>query len=275
MFEFQGKVIKHDKPLVMGILNITPDSFYAASRVNSISELLNKAGLMLEQGADILDIGAVSTRPGAQEITAEEELNRLLPSVKAVCTHFPDALISVDTYRSSIAKRMVEEGATLINDISGGTYDPGMAEMIGRENIPYIMMHVHTTPDIMQNEPLDADAFESVRKFFIRQTAIFESKGANKLILDPGFGFGKTINANYDILNRLKELRINNYPLLAGLSRKSMIYKYLNLDPSEALNGTTALNAFALQNGASILRVHDVKEAIETVKLFKMLRNQY
>ncbi|KAF0129796.1 MAG: dihydropteroate synthase [Bacteroidetes bacterium] len=275
MFEFQGKVIRHDKPLVMGILNITPDSFYAASRVKSISDLLIKAGLMLEQGADILDIGAISTRPGAKDITEEEELNRLLPSVQAVCSHFPEALVSVDTYRSIIAMRMIEEGATLINDISGGTYDPEMAEMIGKQNIPYIMMHVHSKPDIMQNEPLDAEAFETVKKFFIRQTAIFESKGAHQLILDPGFGFGKTLKANYDILNRLKELRVNNYPLLAGLSRKSMIYKHLNLEPSEALNGTTALNAFALQNGASILRVHDVKEAIETVKLFKMLRNHY
>jgi len=274
MFEFQGKVIGQDQPLVMGILNITPDSFYAGSRVKSISELITKAGQMLDQGADILDIGAISTRPGAKEITIEEELDRLLPTIKTVRSHFPDALISVDTYRSVIAKRMIEEGTTFINDISGGIFDPQMPELIGKNNTPYIMMHVYKTPDTMQIEPLNEEAFEAVRTFFIKQAALFESKGASNLILDPGFGFGKTIEANYDILHRLNDLRINNYPILAGLSRKSMIYKYLGLEPSEALNGTTALNAFALQNGANILRVHDVKEAKETVKLFTMLRKK-
>lgn len=271
MFEFRGKKFGGRGPMVMGILNLTPDSFYANSRIKSISSLLDSASLMLEEGADILDLGAVSTRPGAQTIESEEEKQRLLPALQALRLHFPEAILSVDTYRSEIAQMAIEEGCSMINDISGGTFDREMASLVGRENIPYVLMHIHQSPETMQNIPLNQEAVEMVKQFFMQQVLYFESCGARQLVLDPGFGFGKTFEANFDLLKRLPQLVINNLPVLVGLSRKSMIYKSLNIEPEDALNGTTALNAFALQKGASILRVHDVKAAKETVRLYQMM----
>ena len=255
----------------MGILNLTPDSFYANSRIRSISSLLDSASLMLEEGADILDLGAVSTRPGAQTIESEEEKQRLLPALQALRLHFPEAILSVDTYRSEIAQIAIEEGCSMINDISGGTFDREMAPLVGRVNIPCVLMHIYQRPETMQNMPLNQEAVEMVKQFFMQQVLYFESCGARQLVLDPGFGFGKTFEANFDLLKRLPQLVINNLPVLVGLSRKSMIYKSLNIEPEDALNGTTALNAFALQKGASILRVHDVKAAKETVRLYQMM----
>lgn len=271
MFEFRDKQFGDKGPMVMGILNLTPDSFYAHSRINNISKLLDTAALMLEQGADILDLGAVSTRPGAQTIGVEQERQRLLPAIRALCAQFPDSILSVDTYQSEIAKMAIDEGCAMINDISGGTFDPKMAPLIGGENIPYVLMHVHQRPETMQNKPLNQEAFEQVKQFFLHQVQHFESYGARQLVLDPGFGFGKTIEANFDLLRQLNRLSINQLPILVGFSRKSMIYKTLNIEPENALNGTTVLNAFALQQGASILRVHDVKAAKECVRLYNLM----
>lgn len=268
MFEFRGKNFGGKEPMVMGILNLTPDSFYAHSRITDTTSLLKVAEKMLSEGADILDLGAVSTRPGAQAIDSEEEKQRLIPAIRALRTNFPDAIISVDTYRAAVARHAIDEGCMMINDISGGTFDPEMAALIGQENIPYVIMHMHRRPETMQNEPLHEDAFQKAQQFFIQQVKHFQSFGAQQLILDPGFGFGKTIEANFGLLQRLPELAINQLPLLVGFSRKSMIYKTLDITTENALNGTTALNAFALQKGASILRVHDVKAAKETIQLY-------
>lgn len=261
----------------MGILNITPDSFYEASRVMDQKALLEQVGRMLDDGADLIDIGAISTRPGAGEPGQEEEMKRLVPAVRTVIRHFPECFVSVDTWRAEVAKAALDEGAFMINDISGGTFDPDMVKLIGQTNMPYVMMHIKGKPSTMQLNPLRAgEVIKKVRKFFLHQLQTFEQYDARQLITDPGFGFGKTMNANYMMLTQLENLRIKDYPLLVGISRKSMIYKSLNTTPQEALNGTTALHVVSLLKGADILRVHDVKEADQVVKLlFKIKQGDY
>lgn len=271
-FAYGGRRLCKKGPMLMGILNLTPDSFYEGSRVNDHKALLQKVQLMLEQGADLLDIGAVSTRPGALGLTLSEELDRLMPALKLIVRHFPEALISIDTWRAEVAKASLNEGAFMINDISGGTFDSEMPVFIGQNNVPYVMMHTTGRPSEMQNKALEAgEVLEAVNHFFRQQIDLFSQKGAKQLITDPGFGFGKTLDANFAMLGCLQELRLENYPQLVGLSRKSMIYKLLDETPVTALNGTTSLNTIALLNGADILRVHDIKEAKEVVELTSRL----
>lgn len=272
VFRLGGRSLIKTGPMLMGILNITPDSFFSGSRITNEKILLEKVGLMLEQGADILDLGAVSTRPGASDLGPEEEYSRLIPAIKLVVSHFPEAFLSVDTWRAEIAREAIEAGAFMINDISGGSFDEEMVEFIAEKNVPYVMMHTTGRPSEMQNKALEAgEVLEAVNHFFRQQIDLFSQKGAKQLITDPGFGFGKTLDANFAMLGCLQELRLENYPQLVGLSRKSMIYKLLDETPVTALNGTTSLNTIALLNGADILRVHDIKEAKEVVELTSRL----
>jgi dihydropteroate synthase len=258
-------------PVVMGILNITPDSFYDGGWYGSIDEQLKQTEKMIRDGAGIIDIGAVSTRPGAKEICEVTEVERLYSSLKAVRHNFPDVLISIDTYRSNVARIAVEMGADIINDIYGGLFDEEMPATIARLNVPYIMMHMKGNPMTMQENPVYGDVVGEISYFFDAQAKKLNELGFHKIILDPGFGFGKTVAHNFEILARLGEFRSLGYPVMAGLSRKSMVNRPLGILPAEALNGTTVLNTIALLKGASILRVHDVKEAVEAVKLVKMV----
>lgn len=271
MFEIKGKTIGDANPLVMGILNLTSDSFYESSRIMELNQLTDTAHRMVLEGVDIFDLGAVSTRPGAIITDEKDELKKLLPAIRHIRKSFPELLISVDTFRSGIARAMMDEGADIINDISGGLADPQMAEIIGRNDLPYVMMHMIGTPETMQRNPLDQGVVKVVRDFLLQQLDRFYQQGASRIILDPGFGFGKTTQANYDLLLSLEELKIGQHPLLVGISRKSMIYKPLNIFPEEALYGTMALNLLALQRGASILRVHDVKQAVECKRLHALI----
>ena len=258
-----GKLIDLSVPRVMGILNITPDSFYAGSRYNSEKEILNAATRMLEEGADILDVGGYSSRPGAKDISVEEESTRVLKAIKLINKEFPDAIISVDTFRSDIAREAVVEcGALIINDISGGEADIKMFDTVGKLNVPYILMHMKGDPRTMQNKPVYEDIVADILKWFGERIYMLNSAGLKDIIIDPGFGFGKTIDNNFELLRRLGDFSIAGLPLLVGISRKSTIWKTLNISSEEALNGTTVLNAIALTNGADILRVHDVKEAV-------------
>lgn len=265
-----GKLLDLDTPLIMGILNVTPDSFYKGSRHNSDSEILKSATLMLEQGADILDFGGYSSRPGAVDISEKEESNRVLKAVKLVSAEFPDAIISVDTFRAGIAREAVEEcGAHIINDISGGVADSSMFDMVARLNVPYIMMHMKGDPRTMQNNPVYDDVVADILKWFGERIYNLRLSGVKDIIIDPGFGFGKTAGHNFEMLRRLNEFSVAGLPVMVGISRKSMIWKTLDISAEEAMNGTTALHALALVNGADILRVHDVREAVQVVKLIK------
>jgi dihydropteroate synthase len=248
-------------------LNITPDSFYDGGRNTTESSWLNKVEVAINEGAEIIDIGAISTRPGASEVDEKEELTRLIPAIKSIIKKFPECIISVDTYRSTVAKAVISEGALMINDISGGNFDPLIFDMVAKENIPYIAMHILGTPRNMQVNPIYTDVTKEVISFLEKQTDEAMKVGVKQIIWDPGFGFGKTIEHNYTLMNNLAAFKASGYPLLVGISRKSMIYKLLNTSPTEALNGTTVLNTIALLNGADILRVHDVKEAVEAVKI--------
>ena len=262
-----NKDINLSHKVVMAILNITPDSFYDGGRNLTESSWLNKTEVALNEGADIIDIGAISTRPGADEVDEKEELTRLIPAIKSIIKKFPECIISVDTYRSNVAKAVISEGALMINDISGGTFDPLIFDVVAKENIPYIAMHILGTPRNMQVNPIYTNVTNEVVTFLERQTAEAMKVGVKQIIWDPGFGFGKTIEHNYTLMNNLTVFKASGYPLLVGISRKSMIYKLLNTSPAEALNGTTVLNTIALLNGADILRVHDVREAVEAVKI--------
>lgn len=266
-----GNLVSLDEPQVMGILNITPDSFYADSRVNQETAILKKAEQMVEEGALILDIGGYSTRPGAEDISPEEESKRVTQAISLIRSKFPDVLISVDTFRSSVAKAAVESGANIINDVSGGILDTTMFETVAQLKVPYILMHMRGTPQTMKDLNQYDNLLVDIGKELAEKCNQLKSLGVADIIIDPGFGFAKSIAQNYELLRNLGYFIRLGYPLLAGLSRKSMIYKTLHIEPSEALNGTTALNMVALQNGASILRVHDVKEANETIKLYKAL----
>ncbi len=268
-----GKLISLSTPIVMGILNITPDSFYDGGAYKNDKDILNKAEQMILEGASIIDIGAYSTRPNAKDISIVEEQERLIPIIKLIKNTFSDIPISVDTFRSVIAEIAINEGADMINDISGGTMDEHMFDIITKYKVPYVMMHIRGTPATMQINPTYENVIKEVMDFFIEKIAILKSKGVNDIIIDPGFGFGKTLENNYQLLNHLSLFRMLDCPILCGLSRKSMINKVIDIKPDAALNGTTVLNTIALQNGANILRVHDVKEAMEAIKLVHFHQN--
>ena len=265
--QFGDKLISKNGPLLMGIINLTNDSFFAGSRFQKKDEILKQAEKMIAEGADILDVGAVSTRPGAKQIPEKDEIVSLLPAIKSIVQHFPKTAISIDTYRTNVAKAAIEAGAFMINDISGGTFDSEMPSFIGRLNIPYVLMHIVGTPENMQENPIEKDAVQQVLSFFRRQLKIFGEQGASQIILDPGFGFGKTLDANYSLLASLPQFKSEGLPVLVGVSRKSMIHKVLQTKAEDALNGTTVLHTFAIMNGADILRVHDIRQASEVVKL--------
>lgn len=273
--KINNKIIDFSTPKIMGILNITPDSFYDSGKYKDNDSLLKKTEGMIFNGADIIDIGAVSTRPGAPSVSIDEELKRIVNPVKLLTSTFPDTIFSIDTYRSRVAKETIAAGAHIINDISGGTMDSSMFETIAKLNVPYILMHIHGTPDSMQKSPINKDVVAVVKDFFKTKTDELKSLGVNDIILDPGFGFGKSLECNYELLRNIVDIRIDNYPVLVGISRKSMINKVLDILPTEALNGTTAMNTIALMSGANILRVHDVKEAREVVKILEFMRNEY
>lgn len=270
----RGKLLDLEIPKVMGILNITPDSFYKGSRYSTEEEILSAAGRMLNDGADIIDVGGYSSRPGAKNISPVEEGSRVLKAIKLISREFPEAIISVDTFRADIAREAVIEcGAHIINDISGGDADSKMFSIIENLNVPYIMMHMKGNPGTMQNNPVYEDIVADILKWFGERIFKLKSAGLKDIIIDPGFGFGKTIDHNFELLSRLGDFSIAGLPVLVGISRKSMIWKTLNTSSDKALNGTTALNAIALSNGADILRVHDVKEAVETVQLIKKIKD--
>ncbi|KAA2243845.1 dihydropteroate synthase [Chitinophaga agrisoli] len=257
----------------MGIINITDDSFYAESRSRHLHHIIEKAGQHLAAGAAILDLGAQSSRPGAVEIGAQEEQERLLPVIHALINHYPDAIISVDTYYASVAEKAVHAGAAIINDISAGEMDPQMLETVGRLQAPYIAMHMKGTPATMQKDPQYENVVREVLDYFIQKLAQCRAAGIRDVIIDPGFGFGKTLAHNYTLLRHLHLFQVLDCPLLAGVSRKSMIYRLLGTTPEEALNGTTVIHTLALQQGVQLLRVHDVKPAVETVKIWQYIRN--
>ena len=271
-YSCNGKIIKFNKPLIMSIVNITPDSFYDGGKYDSESDVLKDVEEKINSGANIIDIGASSTRPNSDEITEKEEWKRLKDVLISVRANFPDILLSVDTYRASVAKKSAEHGIDIINDISGGNLDSLMFKTVADLNIPYILMHIQGKPKTMQNNPKYLNVVEEVKKDFESKITQLVNLGFNKIILDPGFGFGKSLENNYQLLKSLNIFSSFNYPILAGVSRKSMINRVIGTNPVTALNGTTVLNTIALQNGASILRVHDAfeaKQAIELVEFYK------
>ena len=256
-----------DRPAVMGILNVTPDSFSDGGRYNQMDMALQHCEQMLADGADFIDIGGCSTRPNNAIATEQEEMERVLPILKAIKTAFPDAMISIDTFRKNVAEACMAEGSDIINDISGGLFDSEMLPYIGQNHIPYVMMHCVGTPETMHQYALQGDIHQTVMDFFKQQCEVLEAYGEQQIILDPGIGFGKSIEANYQLLNNLDKYRYNSLPILIGISRKSLINKVLHTTPDTAENGTTVLNTIALLNGADILRVHDVKNAREAIEL--------
>ncbi|WP_405576433.1 dihydropteroate synthase [Winogradskyella sp. Asnod2-B02-A] len=269
----KGKLIDLSTPKVMGILNITPDSFFDGGTYKDEADILNKVENMLKQNATFIDIGGYSSRPNADDVSETEELNRVIPIVKIILKHFPDTLISIDTFRSEVAKQSIETGAALVNDISAGKLDAKMLSTVGKLSVPYIMMHMKGNPKTMQQQTQYNDITKDVIAYFAERITAAHKEKINDIIIDPGFGFAKTIAQNFELLNTLKLLQLTDQPILAGVSRKSMIYKTLNSTAKEALNGTTALHMVALENGASILRVHDVKEAMECVTLYNQLKS--
>jgi len=270
----RGRLIDLSVPRVMGIINVTPDSFFSESRVESEAEIIEKAGRMLEDGADFIDIGGWSSRPGAAEIPPEEEKKRVITAVRAISREFPQAAISVDTFRSEIAEEaIVEHGAGMINDIAGGEADSHMFQTVSRLQVPYILMHMQGKPVWMQENPRYNNITADIIKWFGERTVKLHSMGVNDIIIDPGFGFGKNTGHNFELLSHLGDFSIIGLPVLVGVSRKSMVWKTLGISPEEALNGTTVLNTVALLEGADILRVHDVKEAVQAVKLVVKLKN--
>ena len=263
----QNKSIVFDRPALMGILNVTPDSFSDGGRYNEMDHALQHCEQMLSEGADIIDIGGCSTRPNNAIATENEEMERVIPILKAVRKHFPEALVSIDTFRKNVAEACVDEGADIINDISGGLFDTEMLPYIGQNHLPYILMHCVGTPETMHQYALDGDIHQTVHDFFAQQCQVLEAYGEQQIILDPGIGFGKSLEANYQLLNDLNRYRYNNLPILIGISRKSLINKVLGTTPQDAENGTTVLNTIALLNGADLLRVHNVKNAREAIEL--------
>ena len=264
----RGQIFSWDRPVVMGIMNMTPDSFFDGGKYQGLTSVLEHCQKMVSEGADILDLGAFSTRPGSERISDKEEIERIIPALKAIRKEFPNIPISIDTFRQSVAAQCIAEGADIINDISGGLFDEEMLPYIGKNHIPYILMHITGTLEGMHHEEIiSEDVHNKVRQFFENQLNKLLEFGEQQIVLDPGIGFNKTIECNFALLRDLDQYRVNGLPILIGISRKSLIYKTLGFTPQEALNGTTVLNTIALMNGADILRVHDVKEAVEAVKL--------
>ncbi|WPQ60050.1 dihydropteroate synthase [Chitinophaga sancti] len=268
----KGKLLDLSTPVVMGIINITDDSFFADSRTKQLDAILEKAAQHLAEGAKILDIGAQSTRPGSLTVGEQTEIDRLIPAIGALVAQFPDVIISIDTYYAKVAEQCMAAGAAIINDISAGDMDPDMIAVAAATKAPYIAMHMQGTPASMQHQPQYEDVTREVLDYFIQKKAECIQAGINDLIIDPGFGFGKTIAHNYTLLKNTNAFHILDCPLLIGISRKSMIYKLLENTPAEALNGTTVLNTLSLQAGAHILRVHDVKAAVEAVKIHQYMK---
>jgi dihydropteroate synthase len=267
----KGSLISLLEPKVMGILNITPDSFFDQSRMGSTIHLLEKANQMLQDGATFLDIGGQSTRPGAETVGVDIELNRVIPAIKAIIEQFPTAILSIDTFYSEVARQAVLEGASIINDVSAGDDDPKMFSVIAELNVPYIIMHKKGKPKNMQDAPIYHDIVLEVANYFSKKLAELNALGVKDIILDPGFGFGKTLEHNYQLLNQLDSLKLLEWPILVGISRKQMVQKVIGAGAADALNGSTALHMVALLKGAKILRVHDVKEAMDCVKIYKAL----
>ena len=269
----KGQLLDLSTPQVMGILNVTPDSFYSASRMQTEQEIAERVQQIIDEGASIIDIGAYSSRPNAVHISSNEEMDRLRMGLEIINRYHPEAIVSVDTFRAEIAERCVEEyGAAIINDISAGEMDKQMFETVTRLRVPYIMMHMQGTPQNMQQQPHYENLLKEVFLYFAQKIQQLRDLGMKDIILDPGFGFGKTLEHNYELMEHLEEFRLFELPLLVGVSRKSMIYKLLGNSPQEALNGTTVLNTVALMKGAHILRVHDVREAVEAVRIIEKLR---
>jgi dihydropteroate synthase len=263
----KGKLLSLEKPLVMGIINATPDSFYEGSRFWGGDEISAQAEKMIAEGADIIDIGGQSTRPGSESISAEEELQRVIDGIEAVHKNFPNVIISIDTYYSSVAEQAVRHGASIVNDISAGTMDKQMIPTVAQLDVPYVVMHMKGTPQTMQQEANYNNVTREVLDFFIQKKYDCNKAGIHDVILDPGFGFAKTIEQNFELLKNISVFKMLDAPILVGISRKSSIYKTLGVDKEDALNGTTVLNTLSLMKGANILRVHDVKEAKEVVTL--------
>ena len=268
-----GKLLDLSRPRIMGILNLNPDSFYDGGRYNEIESALNQTEKMLSEGAHIIDLGGASSRPGAEIIPENTERERVIPVLKAVREAFPNALFSIDTWRSAIAAEALDEGASIVNDISGWSLDPALPDLLEKRKPPYILMHMQGRPDTMQSNPEYTDVVQEVLDFFIEKVEALRARGLYDIVLDPGFGFGKTVEHNFTLLKNLSVFSsVLDLPVLAGISRKSMICKVLGVSPQNALNGTTALHMVALQQGAHILRVHDVKEAVEVVTLWEMTK---
>lgn len=265
----KGKLLVLDRPLVMGIINCTPDSFYAGSRFTVTDEVLRQAEKMLGDGADIIDIGGQSSRPGSQPVDAEEELKRVVPAIRAVIKKFPEAIISIDTWFAKVAAEAVAAGASMVNDISAGTMDQALIPAVASMNVPYILMHMQGTPQFMQLNPQYENVTREVLDFFVGRLQQLKTAGIHDVILDPGFGFGKTISQNFELLKNLSVFKMLEKPILIGVSRKSMVYQSLAVTADDALNGTTVLNTLGLMNGASLLRVHDVKEAKQAITLLE------
>ena len=271
----KGQLLDLSIPQVMGILNVTPDSFYAGSRMQTEEDIAARARQIIDEGAAIIDIGAYSSRSNAEHISAEEEMNRLRTGLEILNRNHPEAIISVDTFRADVAAQCVNEyGVAIINDIAAGEMDDRMFQTVADLGVPYIMMHMKGTPQSMQKEPSYDNLIKDVFLYFARKVQQLRDLGVKDIILDPGFGFGKTLEHNYEILNKLEEFSIFQLPILVGVSRKSMIYKLLGGGAENALNGTTAVHAIALMKGANLLRVHDVKAAVETVRIFNAMHNQ-
>jgi dihydropteroate synthase len=268
----KGRLVSTERPLVMGILNATPDSFYSGSRFSESGAILQKADKMLQDGADMLDIGGQSTRPGAEWVGEEEELRRVVEAIFLIHARFPQAIVSIDTWYARVAREAVAAGASLINDISGGSLDPQMLTTVGQLGVPYICMHMKGTPATMNKEAVYKDVAGEVLDFFIRRLEDCRRAGINDVILDPGMGFAKTHVHNLQLLHRLDIFKMTGRPLLLGVSRKSTIYRTLGISPDEALNGTTVLNTIGLLNGADIIRVHDPREAREAILLLETYR---
>ncbi|TJZ61174.1 dihydropteroate synthase [Sphingobacterium olei] len=263
-----GKLIVFDKPQLMGILNVTPDSFYDGGRHTTVGNAIQKSRQLITEGADIIDIGAFSSRPGASLISSQEEMDRALPAIEAIRKEFPDILLSIDTFHADVAEEAVKSGIHIINDVSGGTIDENMFPTVARLQVPYVLMHMRGLPENMQHLTAYNDVVTDVAVFLGERVAALRALGVKDIILDPGFGFAKTMEQNYELLYRVNELHYLGLPILGGISRKSMIYKKLGVTPNESLNATTALNTLLLERGVQILRIHDVKEAKQLIDLF-------
>lgn len=265
----RGRLLYSEVPVVMGVINITPDSFYAGSRFLEFDKVELCVEKMLEQGASIIDVGAMSTRPGAEVIDSKEELSRLIKPIKQIRRSFPDAFISLDTVSGTVASACIEEGVDMINDVSGGSIDSSLIDVVAKYKVPYILMHMLGTPEMMQLSPDYEDVVLEVLNYLKKKAHALKQQGITELIIDPGFGFGKTLEHNYQLLKHLSVFKILECPILVGMSRKKMVQLVVQNDADHALNGTTAVNMLALTNGANILRVHDVKEAAETIAIYR------